>query len=151
MNQKLKQQRQGLGFTLEEMANKVGVAKSTILKWENGDIKSIKSDKINAYAKALNVPPSFIIGEDKPSNSNQAVDITFEDTRDIERKLEILLNDASEQGHFAAYGGKSPSEMSEEEYEDHILFKNALRETLRIAKRINKEKHTPNKYREGDN
>ena len=41
------------GMTLEELGNKVGVGKSTVRKWETGMITSIRSDKIEKIAAAL--------------------------------------------------------------------------------------------------
>ncbi|MBO5415138.1 MAG: helix-turn-helix transcriptional regulator [Clostridia bacterium] len=40
MKDKIKERRLELGLTLEEVANAVGVAKSTVKKWESGQIAS---------------------------------------------------------------------------------------------------------------
>lgn len=63
----LKNRRIELGLTLEEVANIVGVGKSTVRKWETGFIANMKRDKIELYAKALKTTPIFIMGieEDK--------------------------------------------------------------------------------------
>lgn len=49
--------------TLEEIAKKVGVAKSTIQRYETGKITNIKLPVIESIAKALNVNPAWIIGK----------------------------------------------------------------------------------------
>lgn len=51
------------GNTLEEIANKVGVARSTIQRYENGKIESIKLPVVESIAIALNVNPSWIVGK----------------------------------------------------------------------------------------
>lgn len=60
--EKLKNRRLELNLTLEEVGNMVGVAKSTVRKWETGMIENMKRDKITLLAKALQVSPAFIMG-----------------------------------------------------------------------------------------
>ena len=56
--------RTDLGLTLEEIGNKVGVGKSTVQKWEKGNISNMKRDKIALLASTLHISPiSFIVGE----------------------------------------------------------------------------------------
>lgn len=50
------------GMTLEELGNKVGVGKSTVRKWETGMITSIRSDKIEKIAAALDTTPAYLLG-----------------------------------------------------------------------------------------
>lgn len=58
----LRKRRLELNLTLEEVGNIVGVTKSTVAKWEKGNIQNMKRDKIALLAKALDVTPNFIIG-----------------------------------------------------------------------------------------
>ena len=53
MKDKIKQRREELGLTLEEVGNIVGVGKSTVRKWETGDIANMRRDKIAKLAVAL--------------------------------------------------------------------------------------------------
>lgn len=56
--------RQELGLTLEDVGNYVGVGKSTVRKWEHGDIENMKRDKIALLSKILKLSPlTFITGE----------------------------------------------------------------------------------------
>ena len=61
---RLKKRRNELGLTLEYVGNKVGVGKSTVRKWETGDIANMGRDKISLLADALNVSPLYIMGLD---------------------------------------------------------------------------------------
>lgn len=65
----LKNRRTELGMTLESVAEKVGVSKSTILRWETGDIKNMRRDKIASLSKALNISPSVIMGWNESEKS----------------------------------------------------------------------------------
>lgn len=58
----LKRRRLELNMTLEEVGNIVGVGKSTVRKWETGDIENMKRDKIALLAKALRTSPLYIMG-----------------------------------------------------------------------------------------
>ena len=62
MSKKIKDLRLSLGLTLEEVANQVGVGKSTVRKWETGMIANMRRDKIAALAKALHTTPTYLMG-----------------------------------------------------------------------------------------
>jgi SOS-response transcriptional repressor LexA len=62
-NRNIKERRLELGLTLEDVANIVGVGKSTVRKWETGFIENMKRDKIALYADALKISPMMFIGE----------------------------------------------------------------------------------------
>lgn len=49
--------------TLDEIAKKVGVTKSTVQRYENGKINAIKIPVVESIAIALNVNPAWIIGK----------------------------------------------------------------------------------------
>lgn len=90
MNEKIKMLRQKYNLTLEEVGNSVGVGKSTVRKWENGDIANMRRDKIAKLAIALHTTPAYLLGWEEPENflfqdeikkaPTQSVDaITFDD------------------------------------------------------------------------
>lgn len=62
MKPDIKSRRKELNLTLEQVGDLVGVGKSTVRKWETGDIENMKRDKIVKLAKALRVSPSYIMG-----------------------------------------------------------------------------------------
>lgn len=64
----IRQRRQELGLTYEELGNIIGVGKSTVRKWETGMIENMKRDNIVALAKALNISPALIMGWDIEQN-----------------------------------------------------------------------------------
>ena len=61
IGERIRGKRQNLGYTLEKLANEIGVTPSTILKYENGSIK-IPSDKIEKLSLVLNTTPAYLMG-----------------------------------------------------------------------------------------
>ena len=58
---KIKTRRQELGLTLEDIAQAVGVGRSTVRKWETGLIKNMGRDKIAALARVLQISPVELV------------------------------------------------------------------------------------------
>ena len=60
--EKIKALRLERGMTLEQVGNLVGVGKSTVRKWESGQIANMRRDKIALLAQALGVSPAYLMG-----------------------------------------------------------------------------------------
>ena len=78
MANKIRTLRQERGLTLEQVADVVGVGKSTVRKWETGMIANMRRDKIADLAKALGTTPAYLMGwddqeEQRPSPSEPAL------------------------------------------------------------------------------
>lgn len=69
--EKLKRLRLTAGMTLEQVGDAVGVGKSTVRKWENGDIKNMGRDKIGRIADALGVSPGYLMGWEKVNEDDE--------------------------------------------------------------------------------
>lgn len=63
----LKARRSELGFTLLEIAKKMGVSEATVQRWESGNIKTLRQGRIAQLAEILKVSPAYLMGwEDQP-------------------------------------------------------------------------------------
>lgn len=51
------------GMTQEELAEKVGVKKSAVAKWENGRVSEIKRSNLHRLSEALNLNPNQLLGD----------------------------------------------------------------------------------------
>lgn len=49
-------------LTLEQVAQQVGVGRSTVRKWETGMIANMRRDKIEKLARALHTTPGYLMG-----------------------------------------------------------------------------------------
>lgn len=70
VGERLKLARESKSITLEFAGNLVGVHKSTVLRWENGETEKIKIPTIDALAKLYNVNPTWLMGYDVPMERN---------------------------------------------------------------------------------
>lgn len=58
----LKKRRKELGLTLAQIADEMGVAEATVQRWESGNIKTIRHEKIAKLADLLKVTPAILMG-----------------------------------------------------------------------------------------
>ena len=82
----LKNRRETLGLSLDEVAEMVGVNRSTISRWENGDVENMRREKISKLADALKIDPLVILGREKP-------DITKLDVEQTAKEIISLLDE----------------------------------------------------------
>ncbi len=72
LSTKIKKLRLEREMTLEQVADIVGVGKSTVRKWETGMIANMKRDKIALLAKALGTTPAYLMGWKEESNRDNS-------------------------------------------------------------------------------
>lgn len=65
----LRRRRQELGLTLAQIADKMNVAEATVQRWESGNIKSVRHEKIVRLAEILGVTPAQLVGWEDESSS----------------------------------------------------------------------------------
>lgn len=58
------QRREEIGMTQDELAKAVGVSKTSISRWESGDISNMRRDRIQKLAEALRVSPLSLLEEE---------------------------------------------------------------------------------------
>lgn len=68
---RIKQLREQKGLSQIELAEKIGVSKQNLYKYETGIITNIPSDKIEAIAEVLNVSPASVMGWDGTTAINE--------------------------------------------------------------------------------
>ncbi|MFR8871916.1 helix-turn-helix domain-containing protein [Paraclostridium sordellii] len=94
---KIKKRRTDLNMSYQELANKTGLSKSTLQRYETGAIKNMPIDKLEILASALNVSPAYLMGWENVDIQNELN--KTEDTISIkERKLLNSFNNLNETG-----------------------------------------------------
>lgn len=69
----LKERRETLKLSQEEVAKAIGVTKATVSKWEKGDIANMKRDKISQLSKILKVSPLVILGMEEVTEEKRVL------------------------------------------------------------------------------
>lgn len=78
---RIKTRRKELKISAALLAERVGLSKATIHRYENGDIKNIKMPVLEAVADILKVNPLWLIGKStiKDGNTSYDVCVTLDD------------------------------------------------------------------------
>ncbi|MHC1681342.1 MAG: helix-turn-helix domain-containing protein [Clostridiaceae bacterium] len=95
---KIKARRLELKLTLKEVAERVGVSEPTIQRYESGQIKNVRRDKIKLLADALEVTPAYLMdweekNEPEPIETiaaNHNGEWTPEELEELERYKQFL-------------------------------------------------------------
>ena len=140
IGQRIKELRLKHNMTGNELGLKLNVTRNAISQWET-DKRIPTSHMLSELAKIFNVSTDYLInGTTSPTFTPT---LSERDERDIQKRLELLMNDLDSETGLAFYNGDT--EMDDETRE---LLRASLESTLRITKLKAKEKFTPKKYRE---
>lgn len=139
--ERIKERRLKLEMSYQDLSDATGISKSTLQRYETGYIKKVPINQIEILAKALHTTPSYLMDWDNTVTEAPSVPLTPRDERQIAADLEKMLADLDSKNSMAAMGG------TVEDDEDRELLKASLQATMRLAKKIAKEKYTPKKYR----
>ena len=143
VGERLKQLREQLGMSQVDFATKINVSKQTLYKYENTIITNIPSDKIESAARICNVSPAYIMGWGNnlnPITSDTFSELTARDEKDIAKILEQTKEQLlSQEGLMFDGDPASPEAINS------IL--DAMQIGMEMAKKKNKEKYTPKKYK----
>ncbi len=68
IHERIKDERLKRGYTLLEVAERLGVREATVQRYESGEIKNIKHETITKLANILNCSPAYLMGwDDEPT------------------------------------------------------------------------------------
>ena len=126
-----------------ELADKIGVSESTVGKWLL--MKSLpKMGTVEKLAIVFGVNKSDILEnkEREPREPKNNFELTNHDEKDIAKKLNSILNEMNSSDALMFDG-----EEIEMDQESKELIAASIENSLRLAKRLAKEKYTPKKYK----
>lgn len=110
LNDILKIRRAELNLTQKEVADYVGVSEATLSRWESGEIKNLKRNRIAALAKILKLPPSTIVGT--LDEEEQICTITENEDDWIIDELNMVRNSQGIRDLIRASKGLSEDQLS---------------------------------------
>ncbi|MBQ4816450.1 helix-turn-helix transcriptional regulator [Bacillus pumilus] len=123
--------------TFAEVERQIGISNGQIRRWDN---VSPKSETLQKVADYFDVSTDYLLGR---TEIKRSIELTEKDEKDIQKELQNIIN-GLEGNSYAAFDGQTIDDMEEEDKE---LLIASLENTLRIAKKIAKQKYTPKKYR----
>ena len=62
IGQRIKQKRESIGLTVDQLALKLNINRATIYRYENNFIEKLPITVLEPLAKALNTSPSYLMG-----------------------------------------------------------------------------------------
>lgn len=135
ISENIKNLRLKYNLSQKELALIAGVTDKAVSTWEKGT-KEPRMGTIQKIADHFGIRKSDLIED------SNTLHLTPRDERQIAEDLERMIADLDTQNALAAMGG------TVEEQEDRELLKASLLTSMRLAKKLAKEKYTPNKYKE---
>ena len=99
IGEKIRMLRKENKMTLEDVAKQLKIGRSTVLRYEDGTVTNIPSDKIAMMAKLFNVSPAFLIGWTEDANE--------------EEPRHVVIQNMAQFAHLMQY-------MTEEDYKNVI-------------------------------
>lgn len=122
-----------------DLVKTTGISKGSLSSYISGRYVP-KQNNVYLIAKALDVNEAWLMGADVPMQRIKSPTLTQQDTRDIEKILEQTREKLTSQEGLMFDGDPASPEAI-----DSIL--SAMQIGMEMAKKKNKEKYTPKKYK----
>lgn len=115
LGSKIKEIRTQKGVSVDELANRTGISRATLYRYENASIKKIPVDILEKICSALEIMPTELMNDS--GQADNALPESFSNPQDA---LTFILKTPS----LAAYGGYDLSKMDDDtilEFANEIL------------------------------
>ncbi|MFA1819042.1 helix-turn-helix domain-containing protein [Virgibacillus oceani] len=124
-------------ISVNSLEERLKIGRNSLYSWKKNVPKGTNLIKVADY---FDVSTDYLLGR---TDKKRYYDLTEKDEKSIQKELEDMLHNIGDSG-FAASDGNTLDEMDPE---DRELLIASLEQSLRIAKRVAKQKFTPKKYR----
>lgn len=91
--QRIKARRKQLKMSADEVAAKLGVSRSTIFRYENGQIEKVPANVLERLAEILKTTPIYLMGWDDDSNassSHKLDNLSFDNMNPEDRNISMV-------------------------------------------------------------
>lgn len=108
IGENLRRRREELGLTLEDVAERLGVHRSTVLRYERGETQRLSIETIERLARILSTTPAALAGwgerEEEPFDADvrqiaRGMQRLPKERRDKMRRLLDMMNDLADEEH----------------------------------------------------
>lgn len=130
------------GVTANKACADMGLSRSLAAKWKSTKTQRPSAEVLEKMSIYFNLSIDEILGnvhhqKEKPANEDG---LTERDKKDIAKNLERLMADLENSGDLMFDGDPASPEAIDS-------IRNAMAMALEYAKKVNKEKYTPKKYK----
>lgn len=73
IGQRIKLMRIQQGLSIDDLAYRLGKNRTTVYRYENGDIENLPLGILDSLADALNTTPAYLMGWETPDNTEHTV------------------------------------------------------------------------------
>lgn len=127
------------GIKDSDVVKATGITKSTFSDWKSGRSRP-KNDKLQKIADYFGVTLDYLTTGNRDVTKEKSPELTARDERNIEKILDLTKEQLLSQDGLMFDGKPATPEAI-----DSIL--SAMQVGMELAKKKNKEKYTPNKYK----
>lgn len=126
-------------ISIVELEEKLGFGRNSLYGWKKKVPNGANLEKVADY---FSVSVDYLLGR---TEKKRYYDLTEKDEQDIQKELKKIIDGDDVDSAFAAFDGRILDELDEE---DRQLLINSWENTLKLTKRMAKQKFTPKKYRD---
>ena len=126
-------------ISIVELEEKLGFGRNSLYGWKKKIPNGANLEKVADY---FGISVDYLLGR---TDKKRYYDLTAKDERDIQNELKKIIDGDDVDSAFAAFDGRILDELDEE---DRQLLINSWENTLKLTKKMAKQKFTPKKYRD---
>lgn len=123
IGERIKEIRKRKKISVENLANQLGVSKTTIYRYEDSTIEKIPVQIIDKLCELLGVSVAELTGNEAEKKKNQELPAAFDNAQDA---MEFIIKSPT----LAAFGGYDPESMSDETI---VEFANEILQQLKLV------------------
>ena len=125
-------------ISIVELEEKLNFSRNSLYSWKKNNPSSDKLEKVADY---FDVSTDYLLGR---TDKKRYYDLTEKDELAIQKELKKIIDEEDVDNAFAAFDGRILEELNEE---DRELLIASWENTLRLTKKLAKQKFTPKRYR----
>lgn len=123
LGEKIRARRKEKGFSVDYVAEQLGISYTTVYRYENSSIEKIPVNVFDNLCRILDITPAELMNYGNKADKSDTLPDTFNTAREA---MEFVLKLPT----LAAFGGYNPEDMSEETI---VEFANEILQQLQLV------------------